>query len=505
MVSPSNLINKEKITQKNYLNFKLCHRAFYYSFFDSDKCKKKDNQKQIEDFNLINNLICKHFNACDINQFYDENENISKAQITKQIIKKFNTIANAVFTYNNLKCSIDLLKKNENENFDLYKIKTSNNFKKHLKECCIETTFQKYVATKCDLKIENVYVIYLNPDYVRHGDIEILKLFIFQKLNNEQIFKEESEKMEKDIEMMNSIVNNRRIKNSNCNANCDFFDHCHANLPKPNVTDINGIKKNYAHQLIKDGIVTYEDIKKQKKIFNDPRKQIQIDNFLNKKTFSVHKELLKNFLKKINYPLYYLDFETMNEVIPPFDGTKVYEQIPFQYSIHIETKKGSKLTHKSFLGKKMNCIKELAENLVKDIPLNSCILVFNATTEKNIIKKLARQFPEISKHLENIADNIVDLLEPFKKGYYYHSLQGNSNSIKNILPALCPKMKDAYKKLENIHNGSEASNEFPKMINMLNNKDNQYKLIQKKLLEYCCLDTLGMNKILNVLYKSIEK
>lgn len=497
----------ELITQKNYVNFTFCHRAFFFSFFYNDKCKeKKENQKQIEDFKLISNLIYKYFNACDINQFYSENENISKVGITKQTIKKFNTIANAVFIYNNLKCSIDVLKRNENENFDLYKIKTSNNLKKHLKECCVETAFQKYVATKCHLKIKNVYVIYLNPNYVRNNEIEILKLFIFKKLDNEQIFKEEFEKIEKNIEIMNNIIVNKKIKqNSNCDATCDFYDNCHTNLPKPNVTEINGIKKNYAHQLIKNGIITFEDLKKHKKIFNDPRKQIQIDTFLSKKTFSICKKSLNNFLKKINYPLYYLDFETMNEVIPPFNGTKVYEQIPFQYSIHIETKKGNKLTHKYFLGKKINCIKELAEKLIKDIPQNSCIISFHASTEKSIIKKLAQQFPKISQQLENITHNIVDLLEPFKKGYYYHILQGNSNSIKVVLPALCPEMKDAYKKLETIHNGFEASNEFPKMINMLNNKNNQYHSIQKKLLKYCYLDTLSMNKILNILYKSVEQ
>lgn len=490
------------ITKKNYINFTFCHRSFFYSFYHKNKAKKNDDQKQIEDLKLISNLIYKYLNAHEIGQSFKNNNHL-----IKKILREFKTIANITINFEDLSCQIEILKNNNNEDsYDLYKIKACNNIAKYMDECYTDIAFQKYILEKCDIKVKNAYIIYLNPHYVRKGDIELNKLFVFHDISNEKIL-EKSKEIEKNIEDIKRIIKDKKIKQrSNCKSDCVFLEYCHINLPKPNVTEINGIKKNYAHELIKKNIITFEDLKKNKITFKNQRKQIQINTYLDKKKFNVKKKSLKQFLDKITYPLYYLDFETMCEAIPPFDGTTTYEQMPFQYSLHIEKNKGDKLIHKEFLGTKINCVEELAKKIVEDIPQNVCIISFHSLTEKNMIKKLAQKFPSMRKHLDNITKNIIDLLEPFKKGYYYNSMQGSSNSIKTILPALCPKMKDSYTKLKNIHNGSEALQMFPKLIDMLNNKDiKQYQKTRKEMLKYCCLDTLSMNKILNVLYESIEK
>lgn len=495
------MIKNKLITKKNYINFTFCHRSFFYSFYHKKKAKN-DDKKQIEDLKLISKLIYKHLNVYNLNKIYKNKNTI------KKVLREFKTIANINVIYENLSCQIDILKNNndDEDSCDVYKIKACNSITKYIDECCTDLAFQKYILTKNNIRIKNTYIIYLNPNYIRNGDIEPDKLFIFHKIDDNKIL-EKSKYIKKNIEDIKEIIKNKKIKQrSDCKSDCVFFEYCHINLPKPNVTDINGIKKNYAHELIKKNIVTFEDLKKNKIIFKNKRQQIQVNTYLKKRKNSVNKELLKKFLCKINYPLYYLDFETMCEAIPPFDGTTTYEQIPFQYSLHIEKKKGSKLIHKKFIGSKIDCVEELTKKLIKDIPKNVCIISFHSLTEKNIIKKLAQKFPKMSEHLKNIESNIIDLLEPFKKGYYYHSMQGNSNSIKTILPALCPKMKNSYKKLKNIHDGSEALRMFPKLINMLNNKNiKKYQKIRKEMLKYCYLDTLSMNKILNVLYESLKE
>ncbi len=63
----------------------------------------------------------------------------------------------------------------------------------------------------------------------------------------------------------------------------------------------------------------------------------------------VYKNAIREFLSTLSYPIYHLDFETFQIAIPLWRGTKPYEQIPFQYSLHIDKGDGSTPTHKEFL------------------------------------------------------------------------------------------------------------------------------------------------------------
>ena len=111
--------------------------------------------------------------------------------------------------------------------------------------------------------------------------------------------------------------------------------------------------------------------------------------------------------------------------------------------MHIEYADG-KVEHKEFLGEELDTTRALAEQLVKDIPEGAQLMSYNAGTERKFIKYLAERYPDLSQRLFNMADNVVDLLDVFKDGYYYDPKQGGSNSIKFVMPALCPHMEEAY-------------------------------------------------------------
>lgn len=501
------------IKKHHYTNFLKCHKAFLYSFFNykNIQISQEENKKNNDEFELIKKFAYKYFeNTFDAS---GNNINISindRISLTEQLVKnsEINSISNCSFLYNDLFCTIDILKKDKNS-YSIYKIKPFSNIEKHIEDLIDDTSFQLYILQKNNLKIKNCYVLYLNKNYIRKGDIDIKKLFLLIKLNKKKL-NSKLLNVEKNISKIKNIIYNYNNQEDTiyngcdeCCGNCSFFDFCHKNLPPNNVTEINGISKKYADKLIKNKIVTFFDLKKNNIIFKNFRKQIQIDTFLNKKDFYVDKIKLKKFLKTIKYPLYYLDFETINEAIPPFDNAKPYEQFPFQYSLHIETKKNSKLIHKNFLGNKMNCSYELAKQLINDIPKNSCIIAYNAIIEKNIIKKLSLRFPDLRNKLNNLTKNIIDLLQPFKKGFYYNARQGKSNSIKEVVGALCSKSKYKYQELSFIHNGFEASNMFKKIVNSLDDEE----IIKKRqdMINYCSLDTINMSKILKILYKAIKR
>ena len=205
-------------------------------------------------------------------------------------------------------------------------------------------------------------------------------------------------------------------------------------------------------------------------------------------------------MNTLYYPFYFLDFETFQQAIPKYDGISPYMQIPFQYSLHYIEKEEGKIEHKEFLaevGKDPR--RSLAERLVKDIPLNACVLAYNMKFEKMVIKQLAEMYEDLREDLMLIHENMKDLMIPFDERMYYTKEMEGSYSIKYVLPALfldSPELD--YHNLNIIHNGSEAMNAFAELDKKTREEQ---EIIRKSLLEYCKLDTLAMVKIWEKLKK----
>ena len=152
--------------------------------------------------------------------------------------------------------------------------------------------------------------------------------------------------------------------------------------------------------------------------------------------------------------------------MPEFIGLRPYEQIPFQFSIHKDDGKGN-LEHFEFLAEPgADPRYELALNLIKSIPQDACVLAYNMSFEKGVIRHLAANYPQISNELMAIHDNIKDLMAPFASKSYYHPKMKGSYSIKYVLPALVPEFESAYKDLNLIHHGGEAMQAYAAMACM---------------------------------------
>ena len=221
---------------------------------------------------------------------------------------------------------------------------------------------------------------------------------------------------------------------------------------------------------------------------------------MNSKEIIIDKDAVKTFLRTIRFPIYHFDFETIEVIIPQSGGLRPYQVIPTQYSLHIEYEDG-RLEHKEFLGTTIDPRREIAESICKNIPLNSCVLAFNDSYECKVLRGLAKTFDDLKDHLNNVADNLVDLAVPFSKGYFYHKDMKNRFSIKAVLPALCPNDPELdYNSLSVVHKGDKAMMMYPKMLEMEPEKKER---VRKGLLQYCCLDTFAMVKILRKLREQI--
>ena len=178
--------------------------------------------------------------------------------------------------------------------------------------------------------------------------------------------------------------------------------------------------------------------------------------------------------------------------IPEFDNSKPYQQIPFQYSLHIMDSDYN-LIHKEFLGDGITDPRLALKNqMIKDLGESGTIIAYNHSFEKTRIKELMDIFPEDRLVLEKINERFIDLADPFQKCMYYNHLMRRT-SIKDVLPSIFPTDPTLdYHNLENVHKGDEASNAY---LNLKNLDEENKVIIRNSLLKYCCLDTYAMVKI----------
>ena len=209
----------------------------------------------------------------------------------------------------------------------------------------------------------------------------------------------------------------------------------------------------------------------------------------------VDMEGIASFLRGLTYPLYFLDFETVQSAIPQYPGFRPYAQMPFQYSLHIVRSEGAEAEHREFLGEPgTDTRRPLAESLCRDIPPGACAVAFNKAFECARLGELAGAFPDLAEHLMGISDAMRDLLDPFRQGMYYLPAMGGSFSIKSVLPAFFPGDPELdYHALDGrVQNGGDAMEIFPRMAQMDREERAQ---AAKALLAYCRLDTLALVKV----------
>lgn len=196
-------------------------------------------------------------------------------------------------------------------------------------------------------------------------------------------------------------------------------------------------------------------------------------------------------LAKYKFPVYFLDFEAIQFAVPIWEGTRPYQQIPFQFSVHHLSCNG-KLRQQAFLDLSgADPSEKLAKALIDKCGKLGPIFAYSASFEKSRISELAKRFTYLAKPLLALNARMVDLLPVARKNYYHPSQQG-SWSIKAVLPALCPDLN--YGDLSGVQNGGMAMSAFLEAISPETSPERKGE-INRQLLAYCELDTYAMVRI----------
>ncbi len=406
-------------------------------------------------------------------------------RLTKEALKLRKPLFESAFSANGGYCRTDILRPAPKDSWDLIEVKSTTSSKEvHLDDLA----FQYWVLVKAGLKIRNCYLMHINSDFVRKGEIDPKKFFTMEDLTTQVV--DPAGLVQDKLDDMLKVIRQRKSPDikigPHCNDPyfCPLIGHCWKFLPSHSVFDLyRGGQKGF--ELLEQGVTSLGDIPVEFNLTNKQGLQKQVAR--SGKPY-INKKAIAKFLDQLEYPINYLDFETFNPAVPLFDGLRPYQQVPFQFSLHIVNKKGGKAEHIEFLAEgRRDPRPAFMLKLRESVSRTGSIVAFNAPFELSRIQECCEALPKFAPWFKAVEERVIDLLGPFRSFDYYHPDQHGSASMKAVLPALTGKGYDDL----GIQEGGTASNEFLRVtFGDVDEKDR--RRVRQQLEEYCGRDTEGM-------------
>jgi len=418
----------------------------------------------------------------------DENNDLRAAlEQTKQVLRDNpgKPIFEATFQYGGMLIRADLLIP-DGANYRMVEVKSSTSVKDYyLPDCAM----QSWVSENAGTQLSSVTLMNVDSSFVyKHvGDYKGL-LKETDITESIQPFKQNVPMWIEDCQQLLSGSLPEIEIGPQCSSpfECPFYGHCSAGQPEYPVTLLPGnMGKRGTSDMLR--AMGYHDLKlvPEGVIESPPLEQIR------RVTASGIAELdesVQEVMASLPYPRYYLDFETIQFTAPIWLETRPFQQLPFQWSCHIESSDGS-LDHVEFLDLSGDQpMYRFSESLIKAMGGDGPILVYNQSFEKSRIREMAEMFPEFANSLIALNDRIVDLL-PIAKQYYYHPAMKGSWSIKAVLPTIAPELD--YADLEDVQDGGMAQAAYLEAIAPTTSPERK-EVLRKALLKYCERDTFAM-------------
>jgi hypothetical protein len=480
------------LSKSSFIRGKQCVKSMYLNIFQKQLKDKVDENKFLRGHE-VGKLAQQLFPGgidCGIDMTKSKTKSLDLTN--KNISEGATIIYEGAFEYNGLLSICDIMVKN-GDKWKIYEVKSSNNFHDYYYN---DTGFQYYVMNNAGINIEDFFIVQLNREYIRKGELELNELFKIESVLEKIL------SIQDDIKHYASLYQFILSQNSipelsigpQCTGEpanpCEFMGHCWKNIPDVSVFNIGYLGKK-AFDLYSKGIIKMKDIPSD---YLNENQKIEVESYINNRQY-IHYESIKEFLSKFNYPLYFMDFESIQFAVPEYDNSRPWQQIVFQYSLYYIETKESEPEHFEYLAESNGDPRlEFIKRLLKDTERTGTILVYNQSFEKRRLNELAIDFPDYTEQLLERSSRIIDLAEPFRNKYYYKPEMLGKYSLKSVLPAIAPEL--SYGNLV-IQDGSMAGEEFLRLREISDMIE--INKVRKDLLEYCKRDTYGMIVLLSEL------
>jgi hypothetical protein len=490
------------LTKSKYVKGIRCLKALYLNEYRRDLGKEPDEAAKfrMEQGTEVGNLAKNQFpGGVEIVRSRSKGFEDEMRATEEAVQKSVPAIFEATFAFNNILVKADILERTDS-GWNLIEVKSSTKLEE---EHTDDASVQFYVLKNCGVKVNKVFIMCVNtacvyPDLSNFFKKEDISAQVESRQGAvESQLKEQFQTLGQSSEPNVDIGTycDRHPGNMK-DRECEFKPYCWKRIKDDSVFELYRLSKSKKFDLYYSGSVQVKDLPPDFPLSTIQERQI---NAVNSGNPYVDREGIKEFLRKIEYPVRYLDFETANPAIPLFDGMHPYEQIPFQFSCYVRDGDGN-LEHSDFISlETTDPREEFVKALLKTVGKRGSILVYHAPFEKERLSELAAAFPIYSMQTEEIKERILDLEDVFPEHYYHPNFHG-SLSIKTVLPALCPDF--SYSGMA-ITGGAQASTAYMK-IQKGDQSQAEVGAMEKSLREYCQMDTMAMVKIHEFLEKLIK-
>ncbi|MGE3298569.1 MAG: DUF2779 domain-containing protein [Porticoccaceae bacterium] len=393
----------------------------------------------------------------------------------------------AAFEHQNVRVRVDALKRHAGGD-TLIEVKSTTQVKpEHLWDCAIQT----WVAEGAGRRIRSIQLGHIDNRFVYRREGDYRGLLILEDVTTEvRALLPEIPAIVARLKAVASGAQPDIRTGPHCTTpyGCPFIDHCRGQEPAAPDYPVELLPR--APVLIQRLIAAgYRDLRKvPAAALANPRHRRILAATKTGRTYRSPE--LDSLLAGIPFPRHYLDFETIRFIIPRWLGTRPFEQLPFQFSCHIESANGA-LRHREFLDASGDSpLADFVQHLLQALRGDGPILVWSQGFEGTRLRELAQRFPEHGDALHALAARIIDLLPIYREHYYHRDMLG-SWSIKAVLPTIAPDL--AYDDLS-VADGNAAQDAYLQAIHPDTHPTDRQTL-QANLLAYCRRDTLAMVRL----------
>lgn len=498
-----NYITKSKILQWN-----RCSKLFFYNL-----THKIPNDHKFPEpiYGLENDRIkqmAKEYFPGGVQIFLKEDVLLTHEASMEAILSNA-IIYNPTFLWKDCIGSPDFLIPEGKGRYTLWELSTSINTKRDLET---EMAFYKYMMEKLNIEISSYKVLKINPKYSLQDTLDIHSFFV--ELNFSKQVNAKMNQLLDTLETLRKIksslstpdlspeeaLSNQDLTPKNCNSfkSCSLPDHCFPHLGEGNIFTLRE-SSEVAKSLYEQGVYNLSEIPEDAELTD--KQKIQVETEKNQRPH-INTLQIKKFLDRIHYPVYYLDFETINPQIPIYNRSKPYQHIPFLFSLHkLNAPNDTEPEHYDYIQKdsedpRPHILKKLSELILP----NGTILCFNDFFEKRCIEESVQIYPEYREWFDQLRSHFLDSAIPFKNLDYYNPSQKGSASLKDILPAIT---ESSHSHLD-IQNGYAANLEYLKIIKNESSQSSESQIIFEQLREYCKMDSYALFLIQKELERIVE-